>query len=132
MKRLLLVNAIITPDGMILESTHRHDYKTYVDANGEVYMIDGGIDYIRTSINKEPAKSACVYTDDPHEIIRESFRWGTYGKDGKQPLMRKTLDSLDTDHIEAILDTQFHLADHIIKVFVDELEYRRIKSCKLN
>lgn len=122
--RTLLVNAIITPDGTRLESSHRHDYQTHVDANGEEYMIDGGLDYVHRSINKEPAIDAFVYTDDSHDVIREQFLWGTYGKNGDQPLQMKPLKSLDKEHIEAILQTQTHLKDHIRKVFEDELEYR--------
>jgi hypothetical protein len=120
----LLVNAIITPDGTRLESTHRHDYQTYTDANGEEYMIDGGTDYIRRSVNKEPAIDATITTDDPHAVIRTAFTWGTYGKNGDQPLVRKTLASLGTEHIEAILRTQTHLSTHITKVFEDELIFR--------
>ena len=123
--RTLLVNAIITPDGTRLVSRHRHDYQTHVDANGEEYMIDGGLDYVHRSINKEPAIDAFVYTDDGHDVIREQFLWGTYGKNGDQPLQMKPLKSLDKEHIEAILKTQTHLKDHIRKVFEDELEYRK-------
>ena len=124
MEPILLVSAIITPDGTVLESTHRHDYQTYTDANGEEYMIDGGTDYIRRSVNKERATDAFVYTNDPHEVIREAFKWGTYGKYGEQPLEMKLLKSLDTEHIEAILRTQTQLKSHITKVFEDELDYR--------
>ena len=122
--RTLLVNAIITPDGTRLVSRHRHDYQTHMDVNGEEYMIDGGLDYVHRSINKEPAIDAFVYTDDSHDVIREQFLWGTYGKNGDQPLQMKPLKSLDKEHIEAILQTQTHLKDHIRKVFEDELEYR--------
>lgn len=121
---ILLISAIITPDGTRLESTHRHDYQTYTDANGDEYMLDGGTDYIRRSVNKERAADAFVYTDDKHEVIREVFKWGTYGKNGDQPLEMKLLKSLDTEHIEAILRTQIQLKSHITKVFEDELDYR--------
>lgn len=124
--KMLLVNAIITPDGTRLESLNRHDYKTHKDANGEEYMIDGGLDYVHRSINKEPAIDAFVYSDDKHEVIREQFLWGTYGKNGDQPLQRKPIKSLDDEHIEAILRTQTHLKDHIRKVFEDEVKYRRV------
>ena len=124
--RNLLVNAIITPDGTRLESRHRHDYKTHIDVNGDEYMIDGGLDYVRRSVNKEPAIDAFVHDDDPHEIIRESFKWGTYGKKGDQPLVLIPLKLLDKEHIEAILETQTHLKSPIVKVFEDELEYRNV------
>lgn len=124
MEPILLISAIITPDGTRLESTHRHDYQTHVDANGEEYMIDGGTDYIRRSLNVAHATAAFVYTNDKHEVIRESFKWGTYGKNGDQPLEMKLLKSLDTEHIEAILRTQTQLKSHITKVFEDELDYR--------
>lgn len=123
--RNLLVNAIITPDGTRLESRHRHDYQTHIDANGDEYMIDGGLEYVRRSINKEPAIDDFVHDDDTHEVIREAFKWGTYGKNGDQPLVFIPLKSLDAEHIEAILKTQTHLKDHIRKVFEDELEYRK-------
>lgn len=122
--RKLLVSAITTPDGTRLESAHRHDYNTHVDANGETYMLDGGLEYVRRSVNKEPATDSFVYTDDPHEHIRKWFKWGTRGKTGNDELKWVALQDLSTDHIEAILETQKHINHHIKKVFVDELTYR--------
>jgi hypothetical protein len=121
----LLVNAIITPDGTRLESLHRHDYKSYVDANGETYSVDGGLEYVRRSVNKEAAQDASVYSSDSHATIREVFKWGTYGKSGKEKFHRKTLASLDDEHIEAILATQKQLNETIRKVFRDEIDYRK-------
>ena len=112
------------PDGTRLESRHRHDYQTHIDANGDEYMLDGGLDYVRRSVNKERAIDAFIHDDDTHEVIRESFKWGTYGKKGDQPLVLIPLKSMDTEHIEAILETQTHLKAHIVKVFENELEYR--------
>lgn len=122
----VIANALITPDGTVLQSYHRHDYKTYVDkVTNEEYMIDGGTDYCRSNINKVPAKYIAVTMDDPHETRREWFHWGTRGKDGRQPLTWKPLKDLSTDHIQAILDTQTHIPDYLVGLFVDELEYRK-------
>jgi len=122
----VIANALITPDGTVLQSYHRHDYKTYVDTvSGEEYMIDGGSDYCRSNVNKVAAKYISITVDDPHETRREWFHWGTRGKDGRQPLTWKPLKDLDTDHIQAILETQHHIPDYLVGLFVDELEYRK-------
>ena len=122
----IIANQIQTPDGTILRSHHRHDYVSYVDKNGEEYMVDGGMDYLRRSVNTEyPAKDMTVYASDSHSAIREAFMWGTRGKDNNQPLVRKYLKDLDADHIEAILKTQLQISDCTREVFQNELEYRK-------
>lgn len=121
----IVSNRIRTPDGTILESMHRHDYVTYVDANGKEYMVDGGLDYLRRNVHDDaPYEELSVYTDDLHIEIRNVFRWGTRGKDGRQPLTYVPLKDLTTEHIEAILDTQTHIQEHIRKIFLDELSFR--------
>ena len=70
MKHIVL-NRIKTPDETILISRHRHDYVTYTDANGETYMIDGGTDYLRRSVNSEPFEEQSLYADAPHNEIRQ-------------------------------------------------------------
>ena len=120
-----LASWMITPDGTKLQSFHRHDYKTHIDAvTGEEYMIDGGLEYTRTSQNIVPAAYHTVTSKDSHELVRENFHWGTRGKDGKQPLTWKPLCDLDKDHIEAIIDTQHHISDELRKVFETELSAR--------
>lgn len=128
--RKLLVNAIITPDGTYLESTHRHDYKSHLDANGETYSVDGGTEYIRRSVNKEPAVDACVYSDDGHAKIREAFTWGTFGKNGTEKFTRKKLSELTNEHIAAIIETQYTVSPAVKKVFYDEITYRKTISNK--
>ncbi len=125
--RKIVANCIRTPDGTILCSRHVHDYATYLDKNGYTYMVDGGRDYLRRNIVDEaPAEELSVYADDPHEVIRERFDWGTRGKDGKSPLTFKLLKDLDDGHIMAILDTQKQIADWTRKLFIDELSHRNI------
>lgn len=131
----ILVNKWETPDGTILESKHRHDYVEYVDTvSGENYAVDGGLAYLRCSMNKVPMKSHCIYSDDDIEKIRGHFKWGSYGKLGNQPLHYILLKDMTDDHIHAILETQFHIPEYIKEVFRDELTYRlfsdiTIKEC---
>ena len=119
----IVANRIRTPDGTILESKHRHDYVTYVDKNGKEYMVDGGTDYLRRNVYEDaPYEELSVYADAPHTVIREVFKWGTRGKDGKQPLKFVVLKDMTTEHIEAILETQ-NLPGYIRKIFLDELDF---------
>jgi len=121
----LIASRVRTPDGTILQSFHRHDYKTHVDAvTGETYMLDGGIDYQRSILNKVPATDMSVYLDDPHDVRREAFCWGTRGKEGNQPVEFKPLKDLDSEHITAILATQDHVPAWMQELFMFELDYR--------
>ena len=101
--RKLIKNSIRTPDGTVLTSRHVHEYKCYKDKNGEIYMNDGGTSYIRRSINEVPYEDLSVYSDDPFEIVRNSVVWGTYGKNGNEPLKYKTISELSSSHINNIL-----------------------------
>jgi hypothetical protein len=121
----LIYNAIRTPDGTVLESVHTHDYREHVDANGKTYMIDGGTDYIRRSANGDEVGLA-VYLEEGHEKVREVLKWGTRGKDGKQPLRYVVLKDMDTDHIQACLDTQLQMGTKHRAAMVNELTYRKL------
>ena len=126
-ERKLLANVLRTPDGTVLQSNHVHDYVEHVDVNGKLYMIDGGVQYIRrTWYEDDNGEDLSVYTDDPHAKIRDFFRWGTYGKEGKGPLVWSKLKHLSTDHIQKILD-EGYAKHHLVKVFTDELEFRKGK-----
>lgn len=126
MEANIIRNSIRTPDGTELVSEHQYDYKTYIDANGKTYMVDGGSIYQRRSANGDEVDTS-VYDTDDFEIIREVFKWGTRGKSGNEQLIYKPLKELDTDHIEAILKTQHHLPEHRRDIFKKELEYRNNK-----
>ena len=120
----ILSNRMRTPDGTILESRHRHDYVTHLDANGKEYMLDGGLDYVRRSISGGE-QLLTVYHDDPHEVIRDAVKWGTYGKSGDEPLKYVAIADLDPYHLRAILDTQQKtMRPELVKVMQDEVEYR--------
>jgi len=120
----ILYNAIRTPDGTLLESRYTHDYKTHIDYNSEVYMVDGGREYLRRSITKEPAKELTLYVGDDHELIRQVFTWRTFGLNGIQSVQYKTIANLGIAHIQAILKTQIHIPDYMKDIFKEELKYR--------
>lgn len=118
----ILRNAIITPDGTVLESRHRHDYVTYIDLEGNFSMVDGGLSYLRRGGMIKEDISLTIESD--FNDIREGFCWGTKGLKGDKPVNYIPLKDLETSHIIAILDTQYHLPDRIRYVMVKELEYR--------
>lgn len=128
--RNLLVNAIRTPDGTIIQSLHRHDYVQHLDANGHTYAVDGGRDYRRRIGSIGDCAEECVYTDDNHELIRERVKWGSYGKEGTSTLHVSPVKDLSSDHIKSILGANprghnyLQLDPAMEKVMSDELEWR--------
>lgn len=120
----ILNSRMRTPDGTILQSHYRHDYVTHTDANGKEYMLDGGCDYVRRSVNGDE-KLLTLWSDDDHEMIRVAVKWGTYGKQSDQPLEYVAIADMDTGHLQACLDTQKStMRPAIYKVMQEELEYR--------
>ena len=121
----ILYNAIMTPDGTILQSKSIHDFVSYEDeVSGEVYFADGGLAYLKRSVNKVPATELSLTTDDPHDVVRQRFTWGTYGVDGKQQKKYVKLKDLTDKHISNILRTQQQLPDFVQDLFRIELVYR--------
>lgn len=119
-------NAIQTPDGTIIESNHRHDYVSHVDeVDGETYMVDGGLDYIRRS---NAHKDLSVFMGDGHEVVRANLSWGTYGKDGTEPYHRIFLKDMETSHIQACLDTQHQMYPQVRESMETELKYRESRG----
>lgn len=118
----LIRNAIRTPDGTVLESTHRHDYKTHTDANGKEYMVDGGRDYVRRSAHGDEV-DLCLHDDEPHAVQRHIIKWGGRGINGDQPVTFKSVADMDTDHIDAVL-TNCMAAPVIRNCMVKELTER--------
>jgi len=121
----LLRNAIQTPDGTILESRTRHDYKEYKDKNGWVYMVDGGLDYVRRWVNTHaPAYDLSLSETEPHFFLRDHITWGTYGKLGDQALSYITIAAMSEGHLQAVLDTQDNMYPQVRDLMETELEYR--------
>jgi len=124
MSELLVVNALITPDGTRLQSYSQYDFKEYVDANGKRYMVDGGLSYQRRSANGDEVDDSLFLNVDEFTVIRDKVTWGTYGKNGDQPLRCVPVSEMSNDHIQAVLDTQKHIHPNLREVLVMEREYR--------
>lgn len=126
--RQILVNAVRTPDGTILRSRHVHDFRSYVDANGHTYEVDGGTSYLSRgwSSDAPPAEDISVYVGDPHERIREVWDWETRGINGDQPPNLIKLRDMETAHIVNILNSPVVLSGSIFRLFVAELNHRGV------
>lgn len=57
--------------------------------------------------------------------VRDWMTWGTYGKNGNQPLKWVILKNMSDEHIQAILDTQFHIGGFYRRHFNKELQLRK-------
>jgi len=126
----ILRNAMRTPDGTVIESFFRHDYVTHKDANGETYMVDGGMDYLRRTVMRESkTEDLSIFAiDGDHEHNRQYFRWGTYGKNGDEAHRLIFLMDMSTNHINAILETQDHIEADTRALFEEEIKYRGNKE----
>ena len=101
-EKQLIANRIQTPDGTILWSRHRHDFVSYKDSiSEETYFIDGGNDYMRISVNNEPAKNLSVYDDEPWETQRMYRLWGSRG-------MWIPVSCLSNEHLENIINDGYN------------------------
>ena len=121
--RKLIKNSIRTPDGTVLESRHRHDYKSHKDKNNEIYTNDGGLSYFKRSVNKETYEDLSLYSTDSFEKLREGIEWGTFGKNGDEELHYKSISNMSSNHIKSIL-SQYKLADYLKELFEKEMAYR--------
>lgn len=126
--RYLVANRIRTPDGTILQSFSGHHFNSYTDKNGKYFAVDGGLNYTRRLFDVPEYQELSVYDDDPHVLQRATFHWGTYGINGDQPLRRVALKDMDTNHIEAVLETQQKLPPHIAVLMCNELYYRSLSE----
>lgn len=126
--KIIIRNAIMTPDGTYLRSHNRHDYRQHLDKfTGETYIVDGGNDYLRRSINTTPAEDLTVYLSDPFDVVRDAFVWKSYGKNMEHlpnGIYIKLCD-METDHIRAILETQTQIRGNYVEMlFKKELVLR--------
>lgn len=132
-ERRLLCSRIKTPDGTILESKYTHDFVQHVDAtNGDTYILDGGTDYQRTSLNTIPAEDCSIYSDMPFDVIRQHLKRGTFDEKG-EPIW-KPLCTLSDEHLANILtyNEERGMGDHWYNDYIrEEIEYRKEHNIKI-
>ena len=137
MKKELVYNAIQTPDGTILESNSRHDYNQHFDKNGKLYIIDGGLAYVRRSANGDEI-SLAIYSDESFDKVRQfAFRTG-YGKPGNSDYgtfrITRFKDMTDNHLKGAIEYVRKNVSEENIhyQLLLKELEYRKENNIKIN
>lgn len=74
----LLVNKIRCPDGVEIESRHRHDFVEHTTEDGRYYAVDGGLSYKRHLITDQEYTDLSCNWDTPHIQTREHFTWKRY------------------------------------------------------
>ena len=121
--RKLILNRIRTPDGTVLTSRNVHDYQYHKDKNGEIYMNDGGVEYLRRSVNAIPWEELSLYSDDSFEKLREGIEWGSRGKNGNEELHYKPISKISSNHINSIL-SKIKIAEYMKELFEKEISYR--------
>lgn len=129
MEKFLVYSAIKCPDGTVLESKNRHDYQSHLDANGEMYVLDGGCEgYTRRSINIVEAEDISLYSDAPHEQIREVVCRGGRGVDGTEPLKYVLLKDVNDDWLQAIIDyeTKNRPNNNFLAMYKNEKQFRKL------
>ena len=114
--------------GDIIESFSGHDFKY---CSCESVAVDGGKNPwgMRRIGNPEDYIDLSEVTSEEDEgwfeQVRETFTWGSYGKNGKGPKKQILLKDLEEDHLKNILKTQYHIRGTITENFIKlELEYR--------
>lgn len=76
-------------------------------------------------------KTLAIITDEVRSMpikqldeLADTLAWGTYGISGDQSMRKRTLNSLETDHLENILITQKQISYIYAKVILHILKMR--------
>jgi len=122
----ILVNLLVCPDGTILKSEYRHDFKSHKGSgehSGQYSFIEGGTDYVRYA-NGIPIT---ITDESPFELIRSFVTRGGRGKEGDEILTHVPLKDIDKDWLDAIIVyEETHRPDNLfLPIYKKEREYRK-------
>jgi len=129
MEKFLIQNSVTCLEcGETLISEHVHDYKTC--GCPQATMCDGGGDYGRFG-GKDLAKvqTNYIYSDAPHEQIREVVSRGSRGKSGRAKLTYIKLADIDDEYLQAIIDYEEinRPQNKYLPIYIAEKNYRKQK-----
>jgi hypothetical protein len=125
LEQIVLSTATCKLCGEVLISRHRHDYVMCGCDNKT--MLDGGTEYQRYGgkVLKHVDLSGTIYLTDGFEKCRIAPIWGSYGKDGTDPIKYMSVSEMDTEHLGTVIK---EMGDRIEKWRLDlmkqELEQR--------
>lgn len=120
----IIYSGMITPDGTLLQSLHVHDYQLHTDKNGKKYMLDGGTDYVRCSVNGDELM-VTLLTWSPIESVRGYFpRWNNRNKEWilLKDIPDDWLENIISDYIAGI----YLMPDKFLLQFIKEKQYRNL------
>lgn len=120
--RKIIQNAIATPDGTMLNSLH--GLVSHNDnVNGLFYFVDGGLSYIRRSMNE--SQSLVLYSDDKFSDIREKLL--TYGGiNGDDPNNCTILKEMNSEQILNLI--KYEVDHRHLKYYKSELRIRNLRK----
>lgn len=104
MEKQLIHNSVTCLQcGEVLVSKHVHDYQ--VCSCPQATMCDGGLEYGRFGgKDLNLVQTNYLYSDAPHEQIREKISRGSRGKSGREGLKYILLKDIDEEYLQAIID----------------------------
>jgi hypothetical protein len=125
LEQIVLSTATCKKCGDVLISRHRHDYvmctcdnKTMLDGGTE-YQRYGGVDLSLIDL------SGTIYLTDGFEKCRTAPIWGSYGKNGDEPLKFMSVSEMETEHLEAVIKELGHRVEKWrLDLMLQELENR--------
>ena len=82
-----------------------------------------------------PYKELSVYSDEPFEIVRESYHRGGRGIDGKQSLTWTPMNKMSDNWLEACIRYNFERGmgeSFANSMYIKELDYRKLNNITLN
>jgi hypothetical protein len=132
-KSKTIQNALKTPDGTIIISRKVHQYSEH-----EGYFVDGGLEnysgYGYPDGCENEFEPLFLYENDDFQTKKEKLVWGTYGKDGREPLKWIKLIDCEDEHLKSILNIHIPpLYKDIINAILEEryIKYRTDKLKKI-